>query len=487
MAHPIFVIAGQSNAQRLNAGGAFDDALTDQGIDGTVLRVAEGGARFVPDDDRNDWYPYDGVSGAGELTQTLHETVASELAANPEGELAMIAWLHGEATAAPQASRADNYIPRLQAFYDGLRSEFGDGFTFVIVRLSEQAPVIDSEFLPNWNAAIAAQDAFALLNPEVVLVNPDHVARDAGVSLDEMFLDHVHYDVGFRDELSTALLQAGLGPNLSPSAQQSTAEADRLDGTDADDTISSGRGMDVISSGGGNDTVLSGRHNDTVFLGAGDDIAIGGRGNDWLQGGEGVDRAFGGSGGDEIFGNRGDDILFGEAGNDSIFGGNGNDFIAGGIGSDDLDGGRGNDRISGGAGADTLIGGAGSDHLNGGSTMSDGLNPNGEIDALMGGDDDWLYGGDGNDTLEGGLGDDWLSGGAGADTFVFTGGAANGHDTITDFESGVDVIQFLDFDEPEDVTFVALERGIQVQVDDIAVDVLIANGRPLSEDDIVFL
>jgi Ca2+-binding RTX toxin-like protein len=58
--------------------------------------------------------------------------------------------------------------------------------------------------------------------------------------------------------------------------------------------------------------------------------------------------------------------------------------------------------LSGGAGADTLIGGAGAD------------------------------------TLTGGLGDDRLTGGSGADVFVFAKG--DGHDTITDFGVGADVL-----------------------------------------------
>ena len=55
---------------------------------------------------------------------------------------------------------------------------------------------------------------------------------------------------------------------------------------------------------------------------------------------------------------------------------------------------------------------------------------------------DHLIGGTGGDQLTGGVGDDTLTGGVGADTFIFNT-AAEGveYDMITDFHSGVDVVQ----------------------------------------------
>lgn len=80
-----------------------------------------------------------------------------------------------------------------------------------------------------------------------------------------------------------------------------------------------------------------------------------------------------------------------------------------------LIGGDGNDSISGQGGADTLFGGAGNDVLSG----------NG-----------------GNDHINGGPGDDILSGGAsGRDWFVYDT-SSWGHDTVTDFEDGVDLLDF---------------------------------------------
>lgn len=100
----------------------------------------------------------------------------------------------------------------------------------------------------------------------------------------------------------------------------------------------------------------------------------------------------------------------------TFFGGDGNDVLWGGAGSDVVLGENGNDNLAGGAGPDTLIGGAGSDVLRGGGGI------------------DFLYGGDGGDILIGGAGNDQLAGDAGADLFTYTGTAAFGADTVTDFD-----------------------------------------------------
>jgi len=81
------------------------------------------------------------------------------------------------------------------------------------------------------------------------------------------------------------------------------------------------------------------------------------------------------------------------------------------------------DKVEGKGGGDTISGLGGNDLLNG-----DGGN-------------DVLFGGDGNDILDGGTGNDRMSGGAGADIFEF-GDVRSGNDVITDFQDGVDHIEF---------------------------------------------
>ena len=128
--------------------------------------------------------------------------------------------------------------------------------------------------------------------------------------------------------------------------------------------------------------------------------------------------------GEVLFG-LGDDTYDGSAGkiDGAVFGGYGNDLITGNsepnifYGDEKLDSGQdGNDTLNGGGGSDQLYGGRG---------------------------DDVLVGGDGDDVLVGGRGADTLTGGAGADRFDFLSpveSTAAAPDVITDFQSGVDVI-----------------------------------------------
>ncbi|PLS22923.1 calcium-binding protein [Neptunicoccus cionae] len=108
--------------------------------------------------------------------------------------------------------------------------------------------------------------------------------------------------------------------------------------------------------------------------------------------------------GNVIVTSDGEDVVYGARGADEIFGGNGKDVISGG---DD------NDLIDGGGGNDGLYGETGDDKINGGG---------------------------GNDLISGGLGDDLMTGGAGADVFLME--YESGEDTIMDFASGVDRIDF---------------------------------------------
>ncbi|MGD1949035.1 MAG: CAP domain-containing protein [Leptolyngbyaceae cyanobacterium] len=120
------------------------------------------------------------------------------------------------------------------------------------------------------------------------------------------------------------------------------------------------------------------------------------------------------------------ETIAGDGGDDQIAGSNGNDILRGDFnrrdpgndmgGNDTIYGLDGDDRIGGKGGNDQLFGDQGDDTIWG----DDG--------------DDLLYGGLGNDVLTG----DNFSGGSGADKFVLAAGA--GTDTITDFETGTDLI-----------------------------------------------
>ncbi|HHC29878.1 MAG TPA: hypothetical protein ENK80_04875 [Rhodobacterales bacterium] len=117
--------------------------------------------------------------------------------------------------------------------------------------------------------------------------------------------------------------------------------------------------------------------------------------------------------GEKFVGTLWDDQIFGRGGKDKIKGSTGDDLLVGGRGSDKLFGNDGADDLRGGLQRDKLLGGAG---------------------------DDTLEGNGGRDILRGGAGGDTLAGGGGADRFVF--GPSDGADQISDFQDGIDKIQF---------------------------------------------
>jgi subtilisin-like proprotein convertase family protein len=171
-----------------------------------------------------------------------------------------------------------------------------------------------------------------------------------------------------------------------------------------------------------------------------------------------IENAVTGDGNDTITGNAMANALHGMRGNDRLVGGAGNDQLFGGAGTDALQGGSGADILDGGIGTLDLASYTTSSAavaINLATNLNSGGDAQGDTlfniervygsrfnDALTGDAvNNRLYGGDGNDTLNGHTGDDLLSGGTGADTFRFTD-AAFGHDTISDFEDGVDHLSF---------------------------------------------
>lgn len=150
------------------------------------------------------------------------------------------------------------------------------------------------------------------------------------------------------------------------------------------------------------------------------------------------------------------DVIIGGKDDDLVSAGNGNDIVLGRAGWDVLDGGRGRDFLSGGKGNDELHGGKGRDILLGGR----------DDDYLSGGNGrDILKGGSGNDVLSGDRGNDYLRGGWGEDTFVFTD--KGGHDTVADFQYGIDKIALdvTGIDSFEDVLAAAEDAYHGVELD----------------------
>jgi Ca2+-binding RTX toxin-like protein len=164
---------------------------------------------------------------------------------------------------------------------------------------------------------------------------------------------------------------------------------------------------------------------------------------------------------DIISGGAGDDVIDGGAGNDKMAGQDGNDTFSGGAGADYMDGGAGVDTVDYGASAALVVvnlntgTGSGGDAAGDtlleienlvGSQYNDTLIGNAGANRLSGGaGNDRLVGGDGADVLIGGTGDDQLIGGLHNDTFMFFTRAYSypaAADVITDFQVGVDVLEF---------------------------------------------
>ena len=252
------------------------------------------------------------------------------------------------------------------------------------------------------------------------------------------------------------------------------ADADTLNGQGGGDTLNGDAGDDTLIGGVGNDTLNGGDDNDRLYGQGGVDLLFGNGGNDDLHGQAGADRLDGGAGDDRLFVDSADSLIQGGAGFDTVYALSGQalnfnvatanvEWVYGHSGIDILNAatattrvvlhGRGNDdQLTTGSGDDTQIGGAGNDTMNGGGgldrlygqTGMDTINGEAGNDQLYGQqDNDILNAGAGRDFLFGGAGDDTLTGGgldAERDLFVFqTGG---GIDIITDYEDGVDRIQF---------------------------------------------
>lgn len=216
---------------------------------------------------------------------------------------------------------------------------------------------------------------------------------------------------------------------------------DQLDGLGGNDVLAGGLGNDTINGGSGRDTVSYALSATAVTVNLAQGTATG-EGNDTLIGIENVE---GSQQGDRITGNRGANVIDGQAGNDILLGGGGDDRLIGSWGDDRINGGAGFDTAdySGSAAGVTVnltlgtAAGEGSDTL----TSIEAVTGSADVDVLIGGvEGNRLDGSAGDDIIDGMGGNDTVIGGEGADTFHFTAGFGN--DTVADFASGLDHIQF---------------------------------------------
>ncbi len=264
-----------------------------------------------------------------------------------------------------------------------------------------------------------------------------------------------------------------------------TASADTIDGLAGNDVITGGAGTDVMNGGDGSDLYIIAAASEHTAAEIADNGASGtdevrftsATANETLTlyaTDTGIEQAVIGTGtataavttattalnvnaaalsyGLTLIGNAGANTLTGGSGNDTLQGGAGNDTLVGGAGVDIADYTTATTAITlslalttaqntGGAGSDTL---SGIEGLSGG-TAADRLTGNDSDNLLWGkAGNDTLIGAGGADQLRGGDGLDTLTGGAGADWFIFdtAANATTNKDTISDFTSGTDKLQF---------------------------------------------
>lgn len=235
--------------------------------------------------------------------------------------------------------------------------------------------------------------------------------------------------------------------------------------------------IEEVQGGGGDDTIIGALADDSLDGGASwsdgntisyapssvgvtinlaNNIATDGDNSDTLAN---FQNAIGGSGNDVILGDTEANRLDGGDGNDTLIGGAGNDALNGGVGSDTadyseavgleitLDSGGNATVNAGDLGTDTLssienlIGGEGNDIFTG-NQLANIFQGGAGNDKLQGGDgNDTFTGGSGDDTLFGGSGSDSLTGGDGSDQYWYSS-TLDGGDTITDFDSDNDSLNF---------------------------------------------
>ncbi|MEL7464998.1 MAG: sialate O-acetylesterase [Pseudomonadota bacterium] len=431
---PFYIVAGQSNVWSFRESyPALLENAHGAGNFGLIEVFANGAPLLIDLDHQRNWRDPD------DLRADLISNTISKLHNEPDGYIAGVLWIQGEADTYA-FSRADRYAEEVKKLFDelttALTDEFGAGITgieeapIIVSELSERAP--DAPKRANWDTIIEQQKSLNELDDRFVTLDPDDVAGALGRSASDMFRDGLHYDDRtFSGDLTGAavdLLQTNA--ENAPDVLRKNA-GDNLFRFEDEEMIFAGRRGDdvyriddaekriVEMAGHGRDQVVAkidfdlsdhgGHLEDLQLIG---DAAVG----------VGNQRA------NEILGSKADNELSGDAGADTIRGGAGDDTLHGGIGRDDLGGGGGDDDVRGGGGGDVL------------------------------------NGGNGIDMIAGGRGDDTLTGGNGADQFVFAW--RGGDDVVTDFVRGVDAIA-LDFDKVafEDLTFEAREDGLLVEFD----------------------
>ena len=273
---------------------------------------------------------------------------------------------------------------------------------------------------------------------------------------------------GSNDEITPDKVSTGV--TRDPVNSRPGGDNDSASGGFGNDTIVTAGGFDTLNGDDGRDRLDGGNDNDVLNGGVDNDTLIGGGGDDNLTGGEGVDTyVFAQGFGSDIInpaGTLGRDVIKFDAaidrekvkfrvenddliitvGDNSIFV---NNQYAGGTGQSaevsELQFGKGADIDLSKPDAAWL--------LRLGTNLGESITGsifNDTVEARNGNDS--VFVGAGNDVVTAGSGDDFIDGGIGNDRFIF--GPGFGRDTVREFfDSGKDVVQFLEGVDQENLTF----------------------------------
>lgn len=353
MGIPIFVLAGQSNAVAIE--DEIQASLEQRyGIGNyRLVSVSANGAPLTYARALQDWY------APNELRADLVNQTVQMLNATPDGEIAGIIWLQGEADTTAGA-RAHLYETRLTELITEFRSAVDaatgsrqtgiETANFVISALSADAPMATNRI--DWTTVTTAQTAVASSQDYLRLVSPDAVSQTLALGTAGVFKDGLHYTNSFAAQLADALVGAALNPD------------DTIYGTAGADRMAAGRGDDIYIVNHVDDRVIEfrGQGTDTIQASVSYSLrlAVDEVENLTLTGTANLNGSGNGLG-NVIIGNAGSNRLDGAGGADVLYGMAGDDVLVGGYGADRLYGGAGNDRLIGGAGFDRLWGGAGAD------------------------------------------------------------------------------------------------------------------------------